>query len=258
MWGHEAQEAEAHAQKDAQYQHAMHVFDALRDFAYEISDPLPTQLKANDAVYYMRYGAGRRLLMIWRSYRTITLTTPPERQEPLSDDEETTLSRDINVIYMHLRGVLDNFSWCFLFEKEPEIANNINPLSVSLFSKEIRKRTKYNTFWDELDKHSDWSNDAKSRRDPVAHRIPLYVPPSLLIGDEQTEYQDLTRRWYEAANRRDFDTCDLLNEQRQQIGTFLPCFVHHPDQGTIPIYPTLPTDMTHLIRIGQILKDHIK
>jgi hypothetical protein len=186
------------------------------------------------------------------------MTAPPERQDPLSNDEQITLSRDINLIYMHLRGVMDNFAWCFLFEKEQSLADDIDPQAVSLFSKTIRKKTKYLDFWNEVSAHSDWADEVKDRRDPVAHRIPLYVPPSALTGEEQAEYQDLTRRWYEAANRMDFTACEQLDEQRQRIGTFLPCFMHHPDQGTIPIYPTLPKDMVHLIRIGQILKDHIK
>jgi hypothetical protein len=105
MWGGQAQGAQARAERDAQYQHALYVFNALRNFACEITSPLAEQLHAENAIYYMRHGAGRRLLMIWRSYRSIVWTTPPERQDPLSDDEETTLSRDINVIYMHLRGV---------------------------------------------------------------------------------------------------------------------------------------------------------
>jgi hypothetical protein len=55
----------------------------------------------------------------------------------------------------------------------------------------------------------------------------------------------------------DFAAADLLNEQRQRIGHFMPCFVHHPEQDIIPIYPTLPNDMVRLIRIGEIVKEHI-
>jgi hypothetical protein len=81
MWGGQAQGAQARAERDAQYQHALYVFNALRNFACEITSPLAEQLHAENAIYYMGHGAGRRLLMIWRSYRSIVWTTPPRRDK---------------------------------------------------------------------------------------------------------------------------------------------------------------------------------
>jgi hypothetical protein len=218
---------------------------------------LAADLKADDAIYYMRYGAGRRLLMMWRAYRTITLTVPPERDKPLSDEEQTTLSRDINVIYMHLRGVLDNFAWCYLYEKEPSLIEHLRTVDVYLFSREIRKRTTLPDFWREVDGHAAWATEAKARRDPVAHRIPLYIPFTVVAPDEVEQYHNLTRAFYEAANKLDFDATDMITEQMHLLGCFLPFFVHHPEEGYVPIYPTLPGDMAHLIRLGQTVRRHI-
>jgi hypothetical protein len=37
-------------------------------------------------------------------------------------------------------------------------------------------------------------------------------------------------------------------------GIFVPFFVRHPEEPPIPIYPTIPTDMAHLIRIGNAVE----
>src|SRR3954451_13265064 len=39
------------------------------------------------------------------------------------------------------------------------------------------------------------------------------------------------------------------------LGKFLPYFVHHPERGFIPIYPTVPSDMAHLVQITDIVRE---
>ena len=85
------------AEKTAQYQHALTVFNALYDW-YAKTISITQWLTKKDAVYYMRYGAGRRLQMIFYAYREITLTAPPQRVHPLSIDEQQKLGLDINTI----------------------------------------------------------------------------------------------------------------------------------------------------------------
>lgn len=109
----------------AQYDHALYVFNPLRDLQIN-AVTLSAHLKDRNALYYMLHGAGRRLRMIWDGYRSIIFSARPEREEGLSSDEQSSITRDINVIYMNLRGVLDNFAWCFAYEKEPELVNNLH------------------------------------------------------------------------------------------------------------------------------------
>ena len=51
-----------------------------------------------------------------------------------------------------------------------------------------------------------------------------------------------------------FEKADASFEELNHIGRFLPFFVHDPEQGLIPIYPIIPTDMAHLIRIGNTIE----
>jgi hypothetical protein len=248
-------EEEAH--REAQYRHAGFVSSALADLFLRLN-MLTNVLKSKDATYFLRYGAARRLQMMLWSYATITSTAPPDRMDPLSDYERRTLSRDINVIYMHMRGVLDNFAWCFLFENEPSLIEELHKNDISLFSKKIRKKTEFQPFWEEIDRHQDWNKKLKGRRDPVAHRIPLYVPPSILTPDEAVQYEQALQTHTELTITRDFDGADAAFRQTDQIGRFFPCFMHDPNFGPVPIYPTVPADMAHLIRLGKTVRDHLE
>jgi hypothetical protein len=228
-----------YAEREAQKAHAFSVFNPLGDwFAKAIH--IAEQLTQENAKRYMKYGAGRRLDMIFSAYRAITLTVLPDRVKPLSYDEQSSLSRDINIIYMNLRGTLDNFAWCFLYEKEARAVGSFSRMNIDLFAKKFRALPSFVKIAREISVHDDWNKEVKERRDPVAHRIPLYIPPSIVDTKEAERYKELVGEY--------------AFEQLTNIGRFYPCFQHHPDEGIIPIYPTLPTDMTHLIRIGNIVE----
>jgi hypothetical protein len=240
------------AAKQAQKSHALAVFNPLRDWIGK-SISIAQQLTNQNARYYMRFGAGRRLRMIFYAYREIIFTADPERDNPLSHDEQLELSRDVNILYMNVRGVLDNFAWCFLYEKEPGAINSISRTDVDLFSTKFRKLPCFSKIKQEIYAHDDWNKEVKERRDPVAHRIPLYIPPSILTEEEAETYNELNNEATEEAANFNFDEADSRVNQLYNIGTFFPYFQHHPDQGFIPIYPTIPTDMVHLIRIGDVI-----
>jgi hypothetical protein len=238
--------------KQAQKSHALAVFNPLRDWIGK-SIQIAEQLSNQHAAYYMRFGAGRRLRMIFYAYREIVFTAHPDRDSPLSADEQRELSRDVNVLYMNIRGVLDNFAWCFLYEKEAGAINSLSRTDVDLFSAKFRKLPAFSQIMQEISAHDDWNREVKERRDPVAHRIPLYIPPSMLTEEQAETYVALNNEANEAARNLAFHEFDFKTDQLSNIGTFCPYFQHHPDDGLIPIYPTIPSDMAHLITIGDVI-----
>ncbi len=246
------------ATEDACHGHALHVFDPLRD-TFLMAAQIAHKLTNENAKYYMLYGAGRRLKMMFHAYRAIIFTAHEGRDKPLSHDEQQELSSEINILYMHLYGVLDNYAWCILFERSPELDPDlpagIHRNDVGLFSKEFRKRcTAFVEIKDEIQAYDDWFKDAKERRDPVAHRIPLYIPPSVITKEEETYYRDVWDRHNKCIQNMQLDEASDLLDQLNTIGTFKPFFVHHPTGPYIPIYPTIPTDMAHLIKIGNAVE----
>lgn len=241
-------------QKQAMVAHTFYVFNPLRDWCVNASN-LARQLQNKHAQYYMQYGAGRRLNMIFYCYGRISQIAHPKREEPLKHNEQLELSVDINVIYMYIRGVLDNFAWCILYEREPNLINQIHPNDIGLFSKKFRKKfSLFSKIETDIGKHDEWFEELKEKRDPAAHRIPLYIPPSTVTPNEAECHEELYKKFLNEVENLDFDSSDSTFQQIDKIGKFEGVFAHHPDGPLIDLYPVLPTDIAHLIRVGNTVE----
>ncbi len=244
------------ASQEAQYVHSLSVFDPTRDWIAKCAT-ISQSLSNSDARYYLQHGAGRRYSMIFSAYQSMISIVHPERTQPLSHDEQQSLSRDINIIYMNIRGVLDNLAWSLVYERQPNLitSNVLNRMQIGLFSQKYRTELDvYPTIANDIQVHDDWEKDVKERRDPVAHRIPLYVPHTIVTEDQAEQYNQYYEHFISATNTMDFEESDNALNQMHNIGTFLPCFLHHPDEAAIPIYPTIPTDLAHLVQISDIVE----
>jgi len=198
---------------------------------------------------YLRFGVARRLKMIWSSYRSLIFTVEPDRTEPLAGDVVDEVSKDLNVIYFNVRGILDNCAWGMLHEIEYEGLDDINPMRVGLFSSIITNNGKFSPLHQMLNSLRGWSDDVKSRRDPVAHRIPLSIPPAVLKPEESDQYKELWEKYWEHINSKEFDEAEHVNVTMGSLGTFWPVFAHHPDMKPMPIYPTVPGDVHQILNI---------
>ena len=239
-----------YAQATALKTHAIAVHDPLRDLFLKVVD-FASSLSNQEAAYYMRYGGGRRMGMIFHGYNEIVWNAPVDRTKSLSRDEQHSLSGAINNIYMHLFGALDNFVLSILHEKETDAAAGLTPQQIYLFSPALGSLDAFRILHGELDGLRQWFRDAKTRRNPVAHRIPFYIGPAVLSNEDADLYRGLDTQFYDAIKNMDFQLADEIDQRKDELGRFAPYFIHHPGEGAISIYPTLPTDIANLIRIGR-------
>ena len=231
----------------AQYMQGLAVTDAVRDAFFQ-SVALSSLLKAPKALYYIRYGVGRRLQMIWNAHRNLVYSASPERKEPLSSGESADITEDINIIYLNIRGTLDNMCWALLHEHAPEKAEKLPPSKVGLFLKGCVKDDKrFEDIREVVSERDSWDRDLKQRRDPAAHGIPLAVPPQLVTPDEAEKYNELMGKHAAAAEALDFDGADAIMKRMDGLGRFVPWFIHDPDQPPMPIHPTVSDDLGHLV-----------
>ena len=189
--------------------------------------------------------------MIFHEYNTIIWNASVDRTDPLSREEQSSLNAAINTIYMHLLGVLDNFVLSILHERETEAAARLKAEQISLFSRGLADLEAFRILDRELDGFRQWLGDVKTRRNPVIHRIPLHIVPALLENEDTEQYNALNLQFYDAINSGEFELAEEIDKRKEELGRFVPYFTHHPDNGAIPVYPTLPTDMANLIRIGR-------
>ncbi len=242
---------------EAHYMHALALSDAVHGYSNKIM-AVTQSLRAQEANYFLRYGALQRLMMIFHAFKRLVHLVPDDRRRPLNTDESRQLTIDLNAIYINLKGILDNYAWSILHETNPELARTIDQRRVHLFSNQIlsqvapEKRAQIFT-------HNEWDEQLRSRRNPSAHQIPLSVPPTVLTTEaDGHEYSRLHAEAMVALGNGEFEITDRNFQRMETMGTFVPCFRHHPGNGTMPIYPTLTNDVFHLLSITEIVVDILR
>jgi hypothetical protein len=229
------------------------VHDHLRDFfTYAATATGGTA----QGTHFLRFGAGRRLRDMFYAYRNLIKMAYPERKTPLNDDEIGEGSRDLNLLYMHLVGTLDNIAWFLFHELCPERLSSVPNSRIGLFQDTFRKAPEFSRIVPEIEGSRTWWKAIQDKRDPSAHRIPLAMIRGIVTKDEASRYQALNDEANEGFGRLDLEKVDRTFEKMNSIGTFVPWFVHHPDEGPIKIYPTVPEDILQMMKLAQACLNH--
>ena len=256
--GDPAKDAQWHC--EAEYVHALSVCDGVRDALTTIAT-LAQSVTNVEAQMQLKFGAVRRTMFIWLSLRQLLELTPPNRTDPLPHDDVDEAARDLNVIYINIRGTLDNFAWCLVSLFGEERTRQLPPMKIDLFGNDFLKDANLREVAEFMNGFAEWNKNLKTRRDPAAHRIPLTVPPAVLDEAEQIEYARLSAEHAEASNAAAravgegadssvlFEKATLLYDRIQRLGTFAPLFLHNPDEGVMNIYPLVPQDIGQLVKI---------
>lgn len=239
----------------AHHAHALAVQDHLWKLSTRVASETTAFGSNRDALIYLRYGAGRRLLDMFDVYRTLIHTAHEGRTAALEHEEQKQFSRDLNTLYINLRGTLDNLAFCLLHECQPDL--KLRDMDVGLFSAKFRKAfTEFPKIAAAIERHDEWNRDIKTRRDPAAHRIPLYLP-SQMSEAEVEHARALFTEQSKKIRTGEVEEANRLFDRAMRKGSFLAAFLHHPDESLIPIYPTIPNDVGHLIEIGNVVLDYL-
>ena len=222
----------------------------------------------SDAGYQLTQGFGRRLKFIWLSMRSLMSVCPPDRTKPMSSDEVETTARDLNVIYINIRGCLDNLAWAL--PNALGYPGAIRPMAVDIFSAKYLAGIGGDAFNVVVEPYRTWATELAKRRNPAAHRIPLSVPPSILDRTTSGEFQRAYQRFQEAQAtalaacrpghypEAEFEAARAAFLATESIGVFVPVFVHHPENGHTPIYPTVATDVGQLLGLSLSVIEQIR
>ena len=254
---------------EAQDTHVLCVSSSIGDLQSELVQAgQATRLEL--AHFHLVFGAARRAKFIWGALREIRSLIAPNRDHPLSIDAASEASRALNDIYIHSLGVMDNYAWALLHLFGDDEISTTHSNDVGLFSKRYRKIKSLQDIHDVTSAYDTWYWEIRSRRDPVAHRIPLSVPPSIQDDETMEDYRIAEARYWAAFhNQLDALRCRNTDDREkaereteaahnalQSIGKFAPFMVHDPNDGMTRIYPTVPEDVGTLVRLSRSL-NHI-
>jgi hypothetical protein len=190
---------------------------------------------------------------------------------PLDDVSE--VERALNDIYIHSRGLLDNYAWAIFHLFGDQELSELHQNDISLFRKRFRQNPSVSDFGAIAIKFDDWEAELKERRDPVAHRIPLTVLPAVLNERDSQVYRQLqiqannalghlTKLAGEQAQVSEIEAASealkRVHDEMGRVGSFFPLIVHDPDKGGVPIYPTVAQDVGTLVRMARSMNERIQ
>ncbi len=207
----------------------------------------------------LSYGAGRRILVIKENYIFINKIAYPQRSAPLNPEEGVVLNLHLNSLYFHLSGLLDNLAWAVILESSIfspfNEHNGRDRRRVGLFKDEFLgkiQNVKNGILYKELQSKLDWHHQLTDIRDPLAHRIPLYVTPAILTEEQGEKYRQLINQFHECMVREDFNGAEKALDQQQTLGTYGGLFVNveNGDWQKYPITSQIENDLENFIEIG--------
>ena len=244
----------------AETAHAKAVCSAVRE-SYIALAMLAQKVECPEAHLHLRFGAARRAGLIGHCLQDLLERIPPNRNTPISYEDVAEITKDLNVIYINIRGSMDNIASCVQHLLGGEDTRNLDPMQVDLFGEKFLGDANFCEIKDFLNPFGNWNAELKDLRNSSAHRIPLSVPPAVLSEDEKVEYKrliiernEISNKLFQAIGKDEdsakwFEEVDVIEEKIERLGTFSPIFVHHPSEKPTKVYSRVPEDIGKLIKI---------
>lgn len=243
--------------KEAQQNHVYGINNALDELITDAALLTSSALKP-DAENHLRYGVLRRLRMISTSFRRFQSLMPPDREVPLAQDQSDDVARYLNSIYIDLLGLMDNYAWTLTHQFGNTASLSADKMHIGLFKSTLAKDPVLSPVIVEIRSFSAWEREVKDRRNPAAHRMPLYVPSAAFSPDDTLEYERLGGLASTALRAEQFERYGELVDKQRKVGSFLAKFLHDPAGPIDDIYPTIPSDLGNAILIGRIVQTFIR
>ncbi|MBU3656300.1 MAG: hypothetical protein FGM23_08115 [Alphaproteobacteria bacterium] len=208
------------------------------------------QYQQKEAQEYAIHGFLRRLKILKRCIDNVYSICPPDIDQNLSEEKISDLTINLQAFVFNLYGSLDNLAWVWVKEKGilNEKGERLSKSKIG-FSKKDKYKAVRNTFSPEFQAYlktlDEWFDDIENFRHALAHRIPLYVPPYIFMGEAITQQaKDLENRAMEALNNQQlYEHTHLMNEI-EMLGKFVPLMTH-----------SFSEDSKHVVFHAQIIAD---
>lgn len=99
---------------------------------------------------------------------------------PLVLEQSDDVSRYLNSIYIDLLGLMDNYAWTLTHQFGNKKTLSTDRMQIGLFKPALAKDPALSSLMSEVRAFAQWEKEVKERRNPAAHRMPLYVPSAAL------------------------------------------------------------------------------
>ncbi len=229
--------------------------DMILDLALILHCDDQTKKLTPEARSYLQYGVQNRLCKIFASYKIISEIAYHNRVKSLQEDERNLMNTHLNIFYINIRAILDNYACAYFYQKEPGLTElkDDKGNKIDTGYKLIIWQHSKSAIWDQLKDHQPWVEYMSKIRNQVAHGMPLYVP-QLLNAQEAMEYLNLVFK-------SDPDSSLEAQATAHNLGSFQPVFCYlTKDNRAAPynIDDRISEALGHLISIHQTIISAIK
>jgi hypothetical protein len=192
------------------------------------------KLEQNEIRTTIQFGLNIRIIIIQENIIGI--------YEALKSEDSPKLTMNINSFYIHIKGILDNLA--VIIDKKYEM--NIHFMSIDLRKNKFKKALKNINInlYQVLDDYSEWLDEIKNKRDPIAHKKPLYVPPGIINSKEEQDKCDDINRKIEL--EKDVNKIIELMHEWGNIAGFHPYMIQHDETTLEHIEETVLKDLKML------------
>ncbi len=192
------------------------------------------------------HGFGRRLSILERCIYNVFAAIPASQTD--QPTRQARLDADINIqaFVFNVFGALDNLAWMWAFERLAEGENlQIPRREVNLNRPDSPIRSSFSRdFQDFLNRLTEWFRFQEDYRHALAHRIPLYIPPSAVPTDDVGAHRSLGEAMYTARARGDIAETKRLRRAQSHLAVFQPVMIHSFGEQSRPVvfHPQLLAD----------------
>ena len=205
---------------------------------------------------YARYGFCRRLRLLVHAIDFVYKILPPEREDIPEGHEVADATMAMQSFVINTFGCLDNLAWILVYEKDVRGQNgeklSREKVGFGKHCKELRESLS-NEFRDYLDLRKPWLEHVKTSRDSLAHRIPHYIPPYIVLPESWDEYSRLEEASGKAMRQRDAAAYDRLKSEQRKLGCFHLSMTHGPRDASsgVVVHAQLLADFFTIDEFGK-------
>lgn len=204
------------------------------------------------------HGYGRRLKILKRCVSNVYSLVPPEDEDQRPDAGKLSdVLINLQAFVFNVFGALDNLAWLLVAEMNLTKENG-----KPLHKKQVNLSPSNHEFLSILPtsistkmmEYKEWYAQMGEFRHALAHRIPFYVPPYLVIGDDIERYNALEKQKWARIKAKDIEGYVAADEEQDRLGKFRPIIAQSPSSGsrTIAFHPQLIADISTVEELGRL------
>lgn len=193
----------------------------------------------------------RRLNTLTFCVENVFRLMPPESTAATSRRDSYECMINIQAFVFNVFGSLDNLAWILVHEKGiTDVGKPLRKHAVGLRSQHPAVRAALSPVFDRyLSEKSEWFEQLGGFRDALAHRIPLYIPPTIPL-ENGPEYEKIQHLKVSASP----EEYDCLDERERKLYCFVPVMQSHTETGTktINFHPQMLNDFALVTEIANM------